>query len=191
MRWVLAICAVAAAAGLAACGGGDETTTSGATVASGPCSPVEEPDVLNFGEHADRQFTAADYDTNPPSGGDHNPTPLEAGHFYTDPPPLGQAVHLLEHGAVIGWTNDLSPDDRKAVEREFNDVFTDGYYQVATVENPEMDVPFALSAWGALQTCTQVDTSVIRPFIEEWYASPKSGESFQACDGPARRLPPC
>jgi hypothetical protein len=54
-----------------------------------------------------------------------------------------------------------------------------------------MDVPFALSAWGALQKCTEVDTSVIRPFVEERYASPKSGESFQACDGPARRLPPC
>jgi hypothetical protein len=52
-------------------------------------------------------------------------------------------------------------------------------------------VPFAPSAWEALQKCTEVDTSVIRPFVEEWYASPKSGESFQACDGPARRLPPC
>jgi hypothetical protein len=158
---------------------------------AGPCSPIEEPDVLNFGEHSDRQFTAADYDTNPPSGGDHNPVPLEAGHFYTEPPPLGQAVHLLEHGAVIGWTNGLSADDQKAVEDAFNDVFKDGYYQLATVENPEMDVPFALSAWGALQKCTAVDASVIRPFVEKWYASPKSGESFQACDGAARRLPPC
>lgn len=191
MRRVLAICAAAVLAGLAACGGGDESPTDGSTVASGPCTPIEETDVLNFGEHSDRQFTAADYDTNPPTGGDHNPTPLEAGHFYTDPPPLGQAVHLLEHGAVISWTNDLSPEDRKTVERELNDVFKDGYYQLATVENPEMDVPFALSAWGALQKCTAVDTTVIRPFVEQWYASPKSGESFQACDGLARRLPPC
>jgi Protein of unknown function (DUF3105) len=191
MRALLVICGTAALAGLAACGGGGESTTADTTVASRPCSPVEEPDVLNFGEHSDQQFTGADYDTNPPSGGDHNPTPLEAGQFYTDPPPVGQAVHLLEHGAVIGWTNDLSPEDQKAVEREFNDVFKDGYYQLATVENPEMGVPFAPSAWEALQKCTEVDTSVIRPFVEEWYASPKSGESFQACDGPARRLPPC
>jgi hypothetical protein len=189
MRGLLAILVTVALLGLAACGGGDPAT--GESTVAGPCSPIEETDVLNFGEHSDRQFTAADYDTNPPSSGDHNPVPLEAGHFYTDPPPLGAAVHLLEHGAVIGWTNDLSAEDQKAVEEAFNDVFKDGYYQVATVENSEMDVPFALSAWGALQKCTEVDASVIRPFVEEWYASPKSSESFQACDGPARRLPPC
>jgi hypothetical protein len=33
-----------------------------------------------------------------------------------------------------------------------------GYYQLATVENPDLDVPFALSAWGALQKCDSVDT---------------------------------
>jgi len=59
------------------------------------------------------------------------------------------------------------------------------------VENPELEVPFALSAWGAMQTCDEVDTSVILPFVEQWYASPKSGESSFACDAEARRLPPC
>ena len=63
------------------------------------------------GQHDDREFTAADYETNPPAGGDHNPIPLAAGRFYTSPPPLGQSVHLLEHGAVIGWTNGLSERD--------------------------------------------------------------------------------
>jgi hypothetical protein len=190
MRALVAILAAAAVAGLAACGGGGDATTE-STAASGPCSPIEEPDVLSFGNHSDQTFTADDYDTNPPSGGDHNPTPLQAGSFYTDPPPLGEAVHLLEHGAVIGWTNGLSKEDQKAVEDAFNDVFADGYYQLATVENPAMDVPFALSAWGALQKCTKVDTSVIRPFVEQWYASPKSGESGVACSGAARQLPPC
>jgi hypothetical protein len=190
MRAVLAICAAVALAELAACGG-----------EGGPSTGVDRrlralladrgADVLSFGNHSEKQFTAADYDTNPPSGGDHNPTPVEAGHFYTDPPPLGQAVRLLEHGAVIGWTNGLSAEDRKAIEDAFNEVFEDGYYQLATVENPEMDVPFALSAWGALQECTEADTSVIRPFVEQWYASPKSGESGLACSGAARRLPPC
>jgi hypothetical protein len=158
---------------------------------TGPCTEIQEVDVPAFGNHEDREFTAADYDTNPPTGGDHNPNPLEGGTFYTDPPPLGEAVHLLEHGAVIGWTNDLSKEDQKAVEDAFNDIFKDGYYQLAVVENPDLEVPFALSAWGAMQTCDEVDTSVIRPFVEQWYASPKSGESSLACDGQARRLPPC
>ena len=192
MRTAAGILLVGALLALGACGGDAEGESTGSTAtAAGPCGPIEEVDVLSFGNHSDQQFTADDYETNPPTGGDHNPTPLQAGSFYRQPPPLGQSVHLLEHGAVIGWTNGLSKADEKSVEREFNDVFQDGYYQLAVVENPDMDVPFALSAWGALQKCDEVDTSVIRPFVEEWYASPKSGESGAACSGEARKLPPC
>jgi hypothetical protein len=196
MRGFLAgIAALLAVMALAACGGGDDDGGGGTTTSveadTGPCTEIEEVDVEAFGTHDERKFTAADFETNPPAGGDHSPTPLEGGTFYTDPPELGEAVHFLEHGGVVGWTNGLSPADQKTVEEAFNKAFQDGYYQLATVENPELDVPFALSAWGAMQTCEKVDTSVIRPFIEEWYASPKSGESALACEDQARRLPPC
>ena len=185
---------------LVACGdgGGDDTTAADSAgtatttdVAGGDCDPIEEVDVDLGGTHFDRDFAADDYPTNPPTGGDHNPTPLEAGTFYTEPPRLGEAVHLLEHGAVIGWTNDLSPADQKAVEDEFEAIFQDGYYQLAVVENPDLEVPFALSAWGAMQTCAAVDTEAIRPFVEEWYASPKTAEGGLACQGDARTLPNC
>ena len=177
----------------------DSSGGSGSTAAAaegeappaGGCTEIEEVDVELSAQHSDDEFTAADYATNPPAGGDHNPIPLSPGTFYTDPPRLGEAVHLLEHGAVIGWTNGLSNEDLDAVENEFNEIFKDGYYQVATVENPELDVPFALSAWGALQKCDEVDTSVIRPFVEQWYASPKSAEGGFACQDQARRLPNC
>jgi len=186
----------AAVLAIAACGGdGGETASvaesSSSTVADTSCGPIEEVDVELAGQHENKDFVAADYATNPPTGGDHDPTPLQAGRFYTDPPALGQAVHLLEHGAVIGWTNGLSAADQKQVETAFNDAFQDGYYQVAVVENPDLDVPFALSAWGAMQTCAEVDTSVIRPFIDDWYASPKTAEGGLACQGDARTLPNC
>ena len=199
MRPRIALFAVLAAlaATLVACGGDDDpgsSTTPPVTddvASSGTCTEIQEVEVALSGQHDDREFTAADYETNPPAGGDHNPTPLQAGTFYTKPPRLGEAVHFLEHGGVIGWTNDLSAADLKAVEEEFSNVFADGYYQLATVENPDLDVPFALSAWGALQECDSVDTSAIRPFIEEWYASPKTAEGALACQGPARSLPNC
>ena len=196
----LALCALLAATAVAirACGdGGDDSSadTAGSSTttaaAGGACSEIQEVDVPLSGQHDDREFTAADYETNPPAGGDHNPVPLAAGRFYTSPPPLGQSVHLLEHGAVIGWTNGLSERDMQAIEDEFQKIANDGYYQLATVENLDMDVPFALSAWGALQTCAQVDTSAIRPFVEQWYASPKSAEGGFACQGDARSLPNC
>jgi hypothetical protein len=183
--------AVLATLVLAACGGDDDDSPPAeTTAASGSCSPIEEVDVELSGQHSDAEFTAADYPTNPPTGGEHNPTPLTASSFYEEGAPLGQAVHLLEHGAVIGWTNGLSPADAKAVQSGFDEVFREGY-QLAVVENPDLDVPFALSAWGAMQTCGAVETSAIAPFVEQWYASPKSAESALACQGSARKLPPC
>jgi hypothetical protein len=184
---------------LVACGGGGDTSSTAsstatgdttATADAGDCDPIEEVDVQLGGQHFDKEFTADDYPTNPPTGGDHNPTPLQPG-VYSDPPRLGEAVHLLEHGAVIAWTNNLSPADGQAIQDELKTAFNDGYYQLAMVENPDLDVPFALSAWGAMQKCTAVDTSVIRPFIEEWYASPKTAEGGLACQGDARTLPNC
>jgi len=198
-RLTILLALVALALALGACGGGDdeeptggeETTAEAGEGETGSCTAVEEVQVEEFGTHRGRDFTAADYETNPPTGGDHNDTPLAAGKFYPRPPRLGEAVHLLEHGAVIGWTNDLEAAEREAIEDEFNEVFQDGYNQLAVVENPELEVPFALSAWGFMQTCEEPDPSVIRPFIEEHYAPPTSGESALACAGEARRLPPC
>ena len=193
MLRVLATLAALAALALAACGdddddGGSEPTTTAA--ATGSCGPVEEVEIGDFG-HVPDELAAADYATNPPTWGDHNDEALAAGQFYTQGAPFGHAVHLLEHGAVIGWTNGLSNEDMTAVEDTFNEAFEEGYYQLAVVENPDLEVPFALSAWGVLQTCEELDTSVIQPFVEEWYASPKSAESSLACEPPARGLPPC
>ena len=194
VRTILIGALSAIAVALVACGGDDdtssETAATDATTASGACTPIEEVDIGPV-EHNSREFTVADYDTNPPAGGDHNDPALTAGTFYTEPVQLGEAVHFLEHGAVIGWTNGLSAEDQKAVEDAFNEIFQDGYYQVATVELPELDVPFALSAWGALQKCESVDAAAIRSFAEEWYASPKTPEGGLACEGDARTLPNC
>ena len=188
---LLAIVAALAALALAACGDDDDDGSSPATtVAGGGCSPIEEVEIGTF-EHVDQELTADDYATNPPAWGDHNDPALAPGRFYEEGAPFGHAVHLLEHGAVIGWTNGLSPEEMEGVQDAFNDALGEGYYQLAVVENPELEVPFALSAWGAMQTCEQVDASVIKPFIEEWYASPNSVESSLACQGEARRLPAC
>jgi len=167
-----------------------EASTTGSTPSTG-CSSVESVDVEPAGTHFDRDFSADDYETNPPTGGDHNPTPLEAGKFYSDPPRLGEAVHLLEHGAVIGWTNDLPAADQKAVEDAFDEEYSKGYFQLAVVENPDLDVPFALSAWGSLQKCGSADSAAIPAFIEDNYAPSTTAEGALACSGKAKGLPAC
>ena len=172
---------------LAACGGGEEPPER--TEPAGGCDPVEQVEVADEPRHLTKDFTQADYDSNPPAGGDHSRDALATGRFYHEAPPLGETVHALEHGAVIGWTNGLSEGDQEAVENAFNEVFADGYYQLTVIEHSDLEVPFALSAWGAVQRCESVDTAAIRPFVEEHYAS--GPEGTLACEGPAGRLPAC
>ncbi len=196
IRTLLIVALTAVLALLVACGGDDdetssssESTTTTATVAT-DCDPIEEVDVGQV-EHVKGGLTADDYPTSPPAGGDHYDAATTASAVYPQPQPYGETVHLLEHGAVIGWTNGLSEADQAAVEEEFNALIDEGYYQIAVVENPDLDVPFALSAWGALQECASADTAAIRPFVEEWYASLETPEGVLACQGNARELGNC
>ena len=163
------------------------TTTS----VSDACSDVETFDVEPTGQHEDREFTIDDYATNPPTGGDHNPSPIETGQFYSDAPRLGEVVHALEHGAVIGWTNGLSEEDQTAVEDAFNQMYGQGYYQLAVVEFPDLDGSFALSSWDSLQHCESIDPAAITDFIENHYAPSTTAEALLACTGKAQRLPAC
>jgi hypothetical protein len=167
-----------------------ETSTIAGTETNS-CSAVETVDVPMTGTHFDRDFTAEDYPTNPPTGGDHNPNPIQTGRFYDEPPRLGESVHALEHGAVIGWTNGLSAADLDVVHKAFNDSYSKGYFQLAVVENPDLDVPFALSSWGALQKCQAVDADAIAAFVEAHYAPAETAEGALACTGRASRLPAC
>ncbi len=155
------------------------------------CTDVETYEVPDNGDHLEQDFVTADYSTNPPIAGDHNPSPIETGKFYSQLPPLGEVVHALEHGAVVGWTNGLSPDDQKTVEDAFNAEFSKGYYQLAVVEDPDLDGTFAMSSWDSLQHCDSPDPAAISDFIQNHYAPATTAEQALACTGKASRLPAC
>lgn len=155
------------------------------------CSDVETYDVESGGTHFNREFTAQDYPTNPPTAGDHNPSPLPTGQFYDSPPPLGETVHALEHGAVIAWTNGLSTEEIAVAQDAVDTEFKKGYYQVAVVENPDLEVPFALSSWDSLQRCEAPDPEAISTFIDKHYAPSTTAEGSLACSVKAKRLPAC
>ena len=139
------------------------------------CSDIEEVEV-GSPQHVNRELTAEDYSSNPPAGGDHSSDTAEVGTIYDEPQPLGPLVHSLEHGAVIGWTNGLSEEQTQQVEDAFNALFQDGYKSLIVVEYPDMDVPFALSAWGAVQTCSGIDPVAIGTFVGTYYGSGPEGE---------------
>lgn len=89
------------------------------------------------------------YGTNPPTSGDHYPTPLADGAFLDYPSP-GSYVHSLEHGRiVIEYSPDLSEEDQLALKGVF-DADRPG---VDLFPNPDMPYEVATTAWTQLMGC--------------------------------------
>lgn len=62
--------------------------------------------------HLDNNDPVPDYESDPPTSGDHSPDPLADGAFAETPSPLN-FVHALEHGRIeIQYQSDL-PDDQQ------------------------------------------------------------------------------
>jgi len=90
-----------------------------------------------------------DYRTNPPTSGDHYPTPLADGAFLDMPSP-GSYVHSLEHGRVIiQYSPDLSEQDQRALKG----VFDSARPGVDLFPDPDLPGDVAVTAWTQLMAC--------------------------------------
>jgi Protein of unknown function (DUF3105) len=123
-------------------------------------------------QHEERDFTASDYKTNPPTSGNHFPTWAEDGVYPAgSTPPLGQLVHTLEHGRIDVQYKPGTPsetvDQLNALLSELND----GYHMLL-FENPtNMDAAVAATTWGHSLTCPEMNDKVfdaIRTFRNEY-----------------------
>ncbi len=116
--------------------------------------------------------TKISYPTNPPTSGDHWPSPAEWG-VYNDAPPDESVVHNLEHGGVVMYYNPAmldtaTIDQLKALTRQFN---TERACTILTPRSAiENDQPIALTAWGWLATINRYDEAAIRVFWNEHLA---------------------
>jgi Protein of unknown function (DUF3105) len=122
-------------------------------------------------QHEERDFTAADYKTNPPTSGNHFPTWAEDGVYPAgNTPQLGLLVHTLEHGRIDVQYKPGSPqetvDQLNALLAE-----SEGYHMLL-FENPTgMDAAVAATAWGHSLTCPEMNDKVfdaIRTFRNEY-----------------------
>jgi hypothetical protein len=121
------------------------------------------------GEHlADGETTK--YEESPPTHGPHSPTTVKAGVY--DAPfsedgagtnTIFQAVHSLEHGAVIIWHDGLSDDDQRELERTYRD-----QEKVIVVPYPDLegDDHVVATAWGREIRMEKVSTTAIDRFID-------------------------
>lgn len=104
------------------------------------------------------------YKVDPPSGGDHNPSPSPPGIFTADNVPTdSQIVHSLEHGYVALWHRpDLDPAALESLRALANEYSRD----VLLVPRASLgETPVAATAWHRRLICERPDVEALERFI--------------------------
>jgi uncharacterized protein DUF3105 len=114
------------------------------------------------------------YSSVPPASGPHSPVPLPAG-VYTRPPDIGQAIHSLEHAAVIIWLDPSAMSDPQveAIKAFFSQGDHRNHVIVAPFDYPNAGsagrLPdgrqMALVAWHRIRYCGRPSLPVAFDFV--------------------------
>jgi hypothetical protein len=98
------------------------------------------------------------YKTNPPTSGNHNPTPAQEGIYRAgNTPPKENLVHTLEHGRIeFQYKPGASAADVAKLRRLASEPLegTAGYHVVLFENNTDMPAAFAATAWTHSITCS-------------------------------------
>lgn len=117
--------------------------------------------------HVEVGTNVEDYNSTPPTSGDHYPTWADWG-IYTTPIRNELQVHNLEHGGVIVQ---YKPDVDEAVVDQLVDVVRElgpTYKKLILAPYPDLDTNLALTAWGRIDTFDEFDAERIRQFVAEY-----------------------
>ena len=132
---------------------------------------LEHP-AIEGAQHEEREFTEADYKTNPPTSGNHFPQWSEDGVYPSgSTPPLGELVHTLEHGRI---DVQYKPGTSQETVDQLNALLADmenGYHLLLFENQTNMDAAVAATAWGHSLTCPEMNDQVfdaIRTFRNEY-----------------------
>jgi hypothetical protein len=188
---VLALVAVVAVVAAVASSGGGSKTNSSAKVGRAPI-PARKISDFNAAVKAagcvfktypseGRQHLPSDtavnnkYKTNPPTSGDHRPTPAQDGVYAPNNSPAKENyVHTLEHGRI---EIQYAPGTSKHVQAQLNTLFNEplkgapGYHQLLFQNNTNMPYAVAATAWTQLLGCNTMNPQVfdaIRAFRDRF-----------------------
>jgi len=104
------------------------------------------------------------YHTNPPTSGNHNPTPASDGVYSPgNEPATENYVHTLEHGRIeIQYRPGTPKGVRDQLETLFNEPNkgTAGYHELLFENNTSMPYAVAATAWTHLLGCPQMNDRV-------------------------------
>lgn len=171
---VVVACAIVAGVvfGLAGGGGDDGDVSTADVAAAAKQAGCEYRSFPNYGqEHQNKEFTPADYKTNPPTSGAHLPPGLEAqaGLYAPDnEPKIGSWVHTLEHGRILFQ---YSPGTDEKVVAQLNALYDEdvkgsggAYHSVLMQNNTKMPFAVAAVAWRHYIGCKTFTPAAIDAF---------------------------
>jgi hypothetical protein len=122
------------------------------------------------------------YKTNPPTSGNHNPTPAADGIYRAgNTPPKENFVHTLEHGRIEFQYKPGAPAAdvaklRALAEEPFNG--TAGYHTLLFENNTNMPVEYAATAWTKSIACEKLTPPAVNAMREFRKAYTDKGPEF-------------
>ncbi len=171
---LVAIAAVVVAI-LAASGGGDDETEANAPAAVAAANLPEQQTTdmaaaakaagctltnpaYEGASHEQKDFTAADYKTNPPTSGNHFPDWYDDGVYEPGTTPnLGMLVHTLEHGRIDVQYKKGTPKADVAKLEALLAEQNDGYHMLLFENTTGMKPQIAATAWTHSLTCPSMN----------------------------------
>jgi hypothetical protein len=161
--------AIVAGVALAVTGGGSSKRPSEAAVkvAARAAGCVYRAFPSEGRGHTAATRTAANYKTNPPTSGDHNPNPAQDGLYDAgNEPPIGNWVHTLEHGRILlQYTPNAPSADVAALTKLFQQPVLDSgksYHMVLMQNNTKMPFQTAAVAWQHYVGCKDAAPAAIK-----------------------------
>lgn len=126
-------------------------------------------------DHVTEELSEADYKTNPPTSGAHNPEPAPDGNYVAGTEPeIQNWVHTLEHGRIL---LQYRPGIDKSVVTQLEQLFNEdvngsggGYHSVIMRNNSKMPFQVAAVGWRHYMACrefTPESIAALRTFREE------------------------
>ncbi len=110
------------------------------------------------------------YNSNPPSSGDHWPTPATC-KVYTEEIPDEAALHSLEHGAV--WISYKDKNDKDTIKR-LTGLAAGGGGKILLIPRSKDDSKIAVGSWGRVMKLEKYDEQKIKDYIRYYRnASPE------------------
>jgi 8-oxo-dGTP pyrophosphatase MutT (NUDIX family) len=114
--------------------------------------------------HITKENEIPDYETNPPTSGNHNPE-QQADGAYSEMPEPWWFIHSLEHGRIeIQYSPDLPEEDQLALKGVFDEA-PDG---ILLFPNDEMPHEIAVTAWTQMMTCDSYEGAATLDAIRDF-----------------------